>query len=323
MYSERMKPESSNWPLPPGLSAWLDEQEQPEFERRALEETWRLAEYGHSALCPLDHERKQEVWEAVSRSMQRCTAGDVPHPRLRIVSRTWPRVTAVAAAIALLIGVAYVLRPIHVEAPRGSFAEALLPDGSKVTLNSDSRLIYRARFLGSRSVELEGEAFFEVAKDDDPFVIETFNARTTVLGTAFNLRARNDEADRATEIIVTSGRVEFSSKTGGSEWAVLLDPGQRSIMVDYGPPTSPVPNAREIAWRTGDLSFMDQSYAVIFAEIERRFDVDISTSAAVAAERFSIHLHKPSSAEEVLSNLSQADGLRYRETANGYEVYRP
>lgn len=316
-----MKPESSKLPLPPQVDAWLSDQ--ADSDRRALEETWRLAEGGKPEFLPSDQRRKQEVWEAVSDSARRTDRGAMPRPRLRLVSSKSRRWVAAAAVIAMLIGIGYVLRPITVQAPHGAFAEATLPDGSNVHLNSGSTLTYRAHFFGTRSVSLEGEAFFDVVKDDDAFTVETANARTTVLGTTFNVRARRDEGIPVTTVVVASGRVQVTSLEGRD--AVLVDPGQQSIVKASSVPSAPtaVVLDRELAWRHGGLAFSAQPFRVIFAEIERRFDVEIRAPLDIMVQPFSYYVHEPSSAKDVLANLTQAEGLRYRETANGFEVYRP
>jgi ferric-dicitrate binding protein FerR (iron transport regulator) len=316
-----MKPDPSKLPLPPQVEAWLGEQS--DTDRRALEETWRLAEHGRPRMFSPDQGRKQEVWATVAGSSRRAGPGRPPRARRRRAgSRSW-RWTAAAIGLALLIGIGYVLRPITVRAPHGHFAEATLPDGSNVHLNSGSTLTYRAGFFGTRSVSLDGEAFFDVVPDEDAFVVETFNARTTVLGTQFNVRARSDEGTPVTTVVVASGRVQVASRKGLE--AVLLTSGEQSIVRASSMPSPPstIVVARELAWRHGGLFFSDEPFRVIFAEIERRFDVEIEAPLDVRMQPFAIYLQDPSSAEDVLANLTQAEGLRFRETANGFEVYRP
>lgn len=315
-----MNEESSARLLPPRLEAWLSDQ--PDSDRRALEDIWRLTDCGTRTLAPSDLRRKKEVWEAVSNSTRRSDREAMPRPR-RVTSRTW-RWVAFAAVVALLAGIGYMLRPITVEAPNGVFAEQTLSDGSHVQLNSGSSLTYRAHFLGTRTVKLEGEAFFDVVGGETPFVVETANARTTVLGTEFNVRSRSDRGVPVTSVVVASGRVEVASSSN-SDRAVVLRRGERSEVTAAGMPTAaaPILIERETAWRHGGFAFNDQPFGVIFAEIERRFDVQIHVPADVASRRFTIYLQHPASREEAIGNLTQAEGLRYRETANGYEIYRP
>lgn len=318
-----MNPESSKIPLPSSLDDWIAER--TDAERRSLEDAWMRAEQGRVKMTDSDYRRKAEVWAAVQQQINESEREEMPLPRLRLVeSHAW-RWVAVAAAITLLFGVGYFFRPITVEAPRGDFAEVTLPDGSHVQLNSESSLTYRAHFLGTRNVRLEGEAFFEVTRSDDRFVVETFNARTTVLGTSFNVRVRPDEPMANTTVVVASGSVRVSAK-GGDKDGVVLGAGEQShVIASADRPTAPesIILERRLAWRTGGLAFSDQPFSIIFAEIERRYDVNIEASDDVLAGSFSFYVNAPQSAESVIADLARAEGLRYRETLKGYEVYHP
>ena len=85
-----------------------------------------------------------------------------------------------------------------------------LPDGSTVLLNGDSRLNYDKDFgVSNREVTLSGEAYFDVRHDRLPFIVHTGKVRTTVLGTAFNIRAYKDQHD--IKVTVTRGRVKVET----------------------------------------------------------------------------------------------------------------
>ncbi|MEM8907953.1 MAG: FecR domain-containing protein, partial [Bacteroidota bacterium] len=104
----------------------------------------------------------------------------------------------------------------------GEKKEWLLPDGSKVWLNEDSRLEYHSSF-DPRVLKLEGEAYFEVAKlAGKTFEIQTGATKTVVLGTAFNLRAYPDEGQ--VELVVNSGKVAFN-ETGRATKPLILEAG--------------------------------------------------------------------------------------------------
>jgi ferric-dicitrate binding protein FerR (iron transport regulator) len=250
---------------------------------------------------------------------------EMARPRLRLIRSHAVRWAAVAAVIVLCFGIAYFFRPLTVIAPRGEFAQVQLPDGSLVQLNSESSVKYHAHFLNTRSVRLEGEAYFEVTDSDKQFVVETFNANTAVLGTQFNVRARSHEPDAATSVVVAVGKVHLRSKLGDDEGVVLTAGQQSHLHSRARRPSAPesVALARRLAWRTGGLAFSDQPFAVIFDEIERRYDVEIEASEEILAQAFSYYVHDPKSAESVIADLVAAEGLRYRETSQGFEVFRP
>lgn len=335
-----MKQSSSTTPVPQELCAWLDEL--PAGERAALEEAWQAAEGGRPAPAPPDAGRKAAVWAALEAAMDAPAApaaeplrppsqlrATVRPAYMRLMQATTVRWMAAAAVVLLLVavGLGYWIRPITIAAPNGSTLVAVLPDGSSVELNSGSAIQYPRHFVGGeRRIRLQGEAFFDVEKSPRPFIVETFNARTTVLGTSFNVRARGDDVTPATSVVVATGRVQIASKRA-PEAAVVLSPGQSSILTALATsPTQPdsvVSLDRALAWRSGGFSFSNQPLGVIFGEIERRFNVRITAGDAVRMRSSGFYLHEPQSAEEVIATLTQATGFRYRETVDGFEVYVP
>src|SRR5690606_25946295 len=95
--------------------------------------------------------------------------------------------------------------------PRGRQYQVVLPDGTKIWLNAATELKYPVRFdpKEARTVEVVGEAYFEVSKAEGwPFVVRTNSQRIQVLGTHFNVSAYND--DRATKTTLVEGRVQVS-----------------------------------------------------------------------------------------------------------------
>ena len=106
----------------------------------------------------------------------------------------------------------------------GQRAQTVLPDGSKVWLNASTKLIYRNSFWSTdRQIDLSGEAYFEVARDKHaPFIVNTKHIKTCVLGTKFNVRAREEEDRVVTTLLQGSVRME-SPRTVNNGY--LLKPG--------------------------------------------------------------------------------------------------
>ena len=112
-------------------------------------------------------------------------------------------------------------------APRGVKSTIMLPDGTKVILNSESSLRYAQGFTDSvRWVELTGEAYFDVASNKKkPFEVKAKGVTTTVLGTLFNVRAYPD--DPAVEVALLEGKLSVSGKADpAADAAYLLQPGE-------------------------------------------------------------------------------------------------
>lgn len=318
-----MKPDPSTRSLPSHLDEWFDEH--PGADRSRLEEVWSIVEKARFELTDADRQRRAQVWSTLEKHIGREERAAVRRPGLRLYRSHAFRWMAAAAVFAILVGVGYFFRTTSVTVPRGEIAEVTLPDGSTVQLNSESVISYRPHSIGSRIVRLEGEAYFDVVPNERRFVVETFNARTTVLGTEFNVRARSDEPQASTSVVVASGKVRLLSKNGDQEGVVLTSGTHSSVSMNAPRPTFPevVPLSRRLAWRTGGLAFSDQPFSVIFKEIERRFDVHIQAPDDILSRPFSYYVHNPGSAAEVISDLVTAEGLRYRKTAQGFDVHHP
>lgn len=264
----------------------------------------------------------------------------LPHIRRRVAARPTRIAAGFSAAAVVVAAVAVVLwlQPRTVTVPYGSMQTVELADGSVVELSSGSRLTY-SNFIGrdERRVELEGEAFFDVAHAERPFIVETFNASVSVLGTRFNVRAWPKDAIPETAVAVASGRVAVESlqpprdapetsapATQRPTDKVVLEPGQStSVVRDSTAVREPafVTLDHVVAWRSGGMAFVDQPVGSVFTAIERRFNVDVEVSHPGIRHRLLTYLNpQPASAEEVLSDVCHTLNLRYRRTANGFAI---
>lgn len=181
---------------------------------------------------------------------------------IKMVRYSW----AVAASILVIIGtyfaVTLTLKPVETVliVAKTTLSEQrllTLPDSTQVWLNKNSQLTYPKHFEGKiRKVTLEGEAYFEVAKNPEkPFVIETEKSVTKVLGTCFNVRARKNESK--VEVVVTEGKVAFSEKEKKEGTGVKLLPGDKGILnVSTGEVvTEKNTDPNFLAWKTRKLVF--------------------------------------------------------------------
>jgi transmembrane sensor len=113
---------------------------------------------------------------------------------------------------------------------RGSKSKVQLPDGTEVWLNADSRITYNENFQGSqREVQLSGEAFFDVVRDESrPFIIHTNTIDVKVLGTAFNVRSYENEKNTETSLI--RGSVEITLVKSPDKKKIILKPNDKLIV---------------------------------------------------------------------------------------------
>ncbi|MEO1628093.1 MAG: FecR domain-containing protein [Bacteroidota bacterium] len=153
---------------------------------------------------------------------------------------------------------------------------AMLPDGSRVQLNAVSEINYVAdEWPQERRLSLEGEAFFEVKKGSR-FQVNTALGSVEVLGTSFNVFARDD----IFEVHCVTGRVQVRLKNGDAK---VLNAGQSTRLTAQSQLAAPTPadGLRRAAWREGYFYFDDLPLQRSFSELERQFGIKIEASDAL------------------------------------------
>jgi transmembrane sensor len=195
----------------------------------------------------------------------------------RYLSR--PGIAAAIGVLCCLAALFYVRRiqsiePSVVVTALGEKKQIKLGDGTIVWLNAASKLRYPAQFSGkTREVMLEGEAFFDVAKNADmPFVINSGTLKTTVLGTSFNVRAYQE--DKTMTVAVVTGNVKVSSPDS----ELHLQPNQQAIFnkeVHKLYKKQDVPAIEMASWRAGGLQFRNTTFSEVAAVLRRSRGVKI------------------------------------------------
>ncbi len=192
---------------------------------------------------------------------------------------------------------------IHQATARSEYKFVLLPDSSQVWLNADSRLEYPDGFgSGPRHVVLSGEAFFDVKHaDKQPFIIHTGTVTTTVLGTAFNIRAYPG----GEKITVTVKRGKVKVDHGKTQLAILTRGQEMSIDTIQHLVHEKKLAAKEAAtWQEGNLSYDDDAFADIVADLQRVYDVRIRiTDPAAGRMRISTSFQRSQGIEPALKIL--------------------
>jgi ferric-dicitrate binding protein FerR (iron transport regulator) len=181
-------------------------------------------------------------------------------------------------AASLLFALLYLIKPIEVRfdqqvvALKAELKEVELPDGSVVKLNAESQLQYPGEgWQNERIVSISGEAFFEVTKNETPFVVQSNGTTIKVLGTSFNVRSRGEMVS----VSCVTGKVGVSSKVGEE---VYLTKGLGTRVVGERPSTPDSINISQIAsWVSGQYYFEGTPMTQVFEEIERQYNVSISS----------------------------------------------
>jgi ferric-dicitrate binding protein FerR (iron transport regulator) len=154
-----------------------------------------------------------------------------------------------------------------------------LPDGTTVSLNSDTKLTYPREFNGkTREVSFEGEAFFEVKPDKNkPFIIHAGQAQIKVLGTSFNVNAypQNEQV----EVVVETGRVQVLDQMTETQKTneLILTPGDKGTLVysSHSLQKTANQNPNYLSWKTRNLTFKATSLSEVTTELEKVYKVSI------------------------------------------------
>ena len=188
-----------------------------------------------------------------------------------------------------------------VTVPRGGEYKLVLADGTIVWLNSDSHIRYPVTFSGNtRQVELEWEAYFEVAKDvEKPFIVRMNEYNVRVTGTQFNVRNYLNES-LATTLVEGGVQIERKGKVD------RLRPGQQAVLENNEIRIRVVNVEEQVAWRHGAFGFTQCRLENIMEELARWYDVDVFyMNQQVKDYHFSAWFKRSSSINEVINILEK------------------
>ncbi|MEQ9298527.1 MAG: FecR family protein [Cyclobacteriaceae bacterium] len=214
---------------------------------------------------------KEDVWSKMQAQMG--TAEEKVDDKPKTAQLNWWKVSiAASVTLTLMVALAAIFYTETVEVSRGKTAEVALPDGSVVSLNSESTISFKP--LGwyfSRSAELSGEAFFEVEKGSK-FTIDSENGSTSVLGTSFNIYSRDTDY----RVFCETGKVYVVA----ADKEVTLVPGEYAeIIPTIGLSKQPdISSDYVLSWRLNKFIYNTTALDKVIQDIERQYDVDISTS---------------------------------------------
>lgn len=195
--------------------------------------------------------------------------------------------------------------------PFGKKFNITLSDGTEVYLNAGTTIKFPQNFIASaplREVEVEGEAYFEVAKNArQPFVVHTSKIDVKVIGTHFNVRTYPEE--KSSEVVLAEGSVKL--KNGTQE--IVLKPGDMGYITSENKAlkSKEVFVSNYISWINGDLIYRNVTFEMILKSIERHFNVKIENHSNVLKdERLNINFGNDP-LPKVLSYLHDDYGIDY------------
>ena len=193
--------------------------------------------------------------------------------------------------------------------PKGGEYQVVLADGTKVWLNSASRLIYPQSFMGKeRRVVLSGEAFFDVAHDAErPFIVETSRMNVKVLGTRFNVNDYDDNEEVSTTLV--NGSVEIFS---GGQQAFRLVPGEQAYGKENELEKREVNVRLYTSWIDGKFLFNNAELEEIAKQISRWYDVEIFFSSEnVKKVRFTGAIVKFKPLDDLVRMIESTSQVRF------------
>jgi len=192
---------------------------------------------------------------------------------------------------------------------RGETYQLKLPDGSIVHLNAASSLTFSSQLLqqGKRLVQLNGEGFFDVAKDKShPFIVVCKGQELEVLGTHFNISGYAGDQKMASTLVEGSVKVRYGAEQ------LVLRPGQQAINDGRQLSVKEVDVSEAIAWKEGFFRFNDAQVSEVMEQLARWYDIDVKYEGKLSGDGFSGKISRYKPISDVLKMLENTGLVRFK-----------
>ena len=293
------------------IMEWRNADAGHEQEFQELCESWQIAHAGIHPVIP----DKERVWGKIMSNL------NLVKPVKMYTRRLLYRAVGIAAMLALVLGFSLSLLVSEEEevglvsftAPVGQKAEVSLPDGTKVWLNSGTKLRYPVKFTGDvRFVELSGEAYFDVKRDEAlPFVVKTSRSEVMVLGTEFCVK---DYVNQVNQTTLVSGSVSVKDFRGQS---YVIVPGQQVCIDQDSSRMLEVETLYFTSWKDGYFMFDQATLERIMDELARWYNFDYFFANAEARNMMlTARIKKYDNIDTVLDILSRTGDIRFSRKGN-------
>jgi ferric-dicitrate binding protein FerR (iron transport regulator) len=270
----------------------------------------------------LSPRQAQRILNAILATGQRIQQAERP-----LYARKWIQVAASVLMVAICVWIVYMKTVRHPAMPVAleknesttpQYRSVTLPDGSTVQLNYSSELDYPETFegLATREVYLKGEGFFDIVHDASrPFIVHTGRLNTTVLGTAFNIKAYNEE--KSITVTVTRGKVQVGD--GKKTLGIITHDQQLTFYKTSNEADRKEVNAAKATdWRSGSIHFDDITIEGAVRQLEERFNVKIVWSTEKLKDcRFTASFIMGESLEEIIQVICEFNQSKYRKDSTG------
>lgn len=188
-----------------------------------------------------------------------------------------------------------------------------LPDGSSVILNENSQIELAENFKSdqNREVYLMGEAYFDIAHDAKrPFIVHTGKLKTTVLGTAFNVKS--SAGAKTVTVTVTRGKVKVGDE---KQTFNIITPNEQVVFKEEKNNVVKVPVKAEsyIKWTSEDIYFDDVNMKDVAKQLQERFGISILFSnEQIKSCKFSATFMKSQSLPQILNVIGEFNQIKYQ-----------
>ena len=206
------------------------------------------------------------------------------------------------------------------EVPRGGECMIKLDDGTKVWVNAETKLKYPVVFVGDRrEVVLEGEAFFDVAKNEKPFIVKTSFGDVRVLGTAFGISAYASEPESYTTLV----RGKVSVEREGIKPVVIL-PGEQVVTSKDGKMIKQQVDVEEfVGWKDGIYVFKEKSLGEIMKTLERWYNISVDfQDKSLVDLPFTGNLKRYDDINVFFDALTRTGDMKYRVEGNQVILFK-
>jgi transmembrane sensor len=210
---------------------------------------------------------------------------------------------------------------------KGETYMVVLPDKSQVWLNAASTLRYPSSFAGAakRNVQLEGEAYFEVAKDKaHPFTVESSTQRISVLGTHFDINSYPDNDATKTTLLEGSVAVQLTKAlAGASVNSLILKPDQQAVVMSNSINVLDVESSDAVAWKNGYFMFNNEALGSIMQTLSRWYNTTIIyDDETLKNEIVFAKLSRYQNISRILKVMERTDKITFKVEGNTITISR-
>lgn len=201
--------------------------------------------------------------------------------------------------------------------PAGQRARITLPDGTNVWVNAKSTLTYPSVFQGVRNVSIDGEALFEVAKGEAPFIVNTGKIDIKAVGTLFNVfNYRNEKLS----IALLEGKVKVY-KPGNEAQGTLMNPDYTLVQTDSNDYRIERMKNNPVLWKDGIYAFNNERMRDIIRKLELYFDVEITVKdPSIYKKQYTGKFRQSDGVIEVLRIIQKINKFNIRKVENTNKI---